>query len=971
MFLAAPLCAQDALPEAPAHEGELLANPRQLTFEGRRAGEGYFSADGKKMIFQSEREADNPFYQIYLLDFESGETKRVSPGTGKTTCAWLHPDNQRVIFASTHEDAEAKAKQEAEFAERKSSKIRKYNWDYDQNYDIFAADLDGKNPVNLTKTPGYDAEGSLSPDGKRLVFASNRQAYRESLSDGEKKRLELDKAYFMEIHTMNADGTDVKRLTNVPGYDGGPFFSADGQRICWRRFTEKGDQAEIMVMDADGGNQRAVTRLGAMSWAPYFHPSGDYLIFTTNRHGFDNFELYLVDAKGEKEPVRVTGTAGFDGLPVFSPDGKKLSWTSGRTGNQSSQIFMADWNDGKARELLGSTLAVNAVPDLSANGVSGGTTPEISRDDAQKHVVYLASDKLQGRLTGTEGEKLATQYAADAFHSFGLQPAAPDGGWFQEFPFTSGVELGPKNSLTFNTATPKLDEEWRPLSLSLVGDIAESGIVFAGYGIEEPEKSLANKEQQAYSSYFHLDVKDKWVMVLRYLPEKAGKPLRERLVNYSSLRHKALTARQRGAKGLMVVSGPNSQVRSPLVPLGFDSSLAGSGIAAVSITDQLADAMLAASGKTIKQLQDELDKGESAAGFELAGITAKAAIDIKEEKRTGRNVIARLQATDPAASQRPPLVIGAHIDHLGNKLGSNSRGTDSEADKIHHGADDNASGVAAMLEIAQWMADQQNQGKLVLRRDVIFAGWSGEEIGLLGSAAWVRALAKAGGGDEDASLNGKVAAYLNMDMVGRLREKLVLQGLGSSSVWMKEIEKANVVAGLPLTTQSDAYLPTDATTFYVKGVPVFSAFTGSHEEYHTPRDTADKINYPGIESIAKFMGAVARSLAQREEAPDYREMEKPKEAGRGGLRLYLGTIPDYSQGDLEGVKLSGVAKLGPAQKAGVLAGDLIVELGGKPIKNLYDYTYLMSELKPGEETTVVVQRKEERLTLKITPVSRE
>lgn len=254
-----------AAAEQEGHEAELLSNTRQLTFEGKRAGEGYFSADGSKLIFQSEREADNPFYQIYLMDLETGDTERLSTGTGKTTCAWVHPDNSKVMFASTHLDPSAKAKQEEEFAEREKGG-RRYSWSFDEHYDIFEQSLDGSGEmVNLTNIEGYDAEGSYSPDGKEILFASNRHAYSEPLTADQQAHLEKDASFFMDLYIMNADGTDVRRLTDTPGYDGGPFFSADGEKIVWRRFAEDGHSAEIYIMNRDGSGERRITDLGAMS----------------------------------------------------------------------------------------------------------------------------------------------------------------------------------------------------------------------------------------------------------------------------------------------------------------------------------------------------------------------------------------------------------------------------------------------------------------------------------------------------------------------------------------------------------------------------------------------------------------------------------------------------------------------------------------------------------------------------------
>ncbi|MCA9036512.1 MAG: PD40 domain-containing protein, partial [Planctomycetaceae bacterium] len=296
--------------EASKLETQLLSGARQLTFDGRRAGEGYFSADGRQLVFQSEREPGNPFYQIYLMDMETGATERVSPGTGKTTCAWVHPNGKRVLFASTHEDPDALNEQKQELEFRESGKERRYSWDYDEFYEIYEYDLDTKQYIKLTEARGYDAEGSWSPDGSLIAFASNRSAWEDELSEEQQKLFAQDPAWANEIYIMSSDGTDLKRLTSSPGYDGGPFFSPDGKRICWRRFAENGATAEIMTMNIDGTDQRRLTNIKAMSWAPYYHPSGRYLIFTTNKHGFANFELYLVDADGAHEPVRVTYTAG-------------------------------------------------------------------------------------------------------------------------------------------------------------------------------------------------------------------------------------------------------------------------------------------------------------------------------------------------------------------------------------------------------------------------------------------------------------------------------------------------------------------------------------------------------------------------------------------------------------------------------------------------------------------------------------
>jgi Tol biopolymer transport system component len=337
-------------------EARFLSRVRQLTFEGRRSGEGYFSPDGRALIFQSEREPGNPFYQIYLLDLESGDSHRVSPGVGKTTCGFFRPGADEVLFASTHLEPNAKAKQKAELDFRASGKERRYAWDYDEHMDIFSARRDGSTVRRLTDAPGYDAEAAYSPDGRQIVFCSLRDAYpTNQLSAEDLKRLQTDPAWFGEIYLMNADGSHLRRLTRTPGYDGGPFFSPDGKRILWRRFDLQGVQADIYTMKLDGSDLQRLTDFGAMSWAPYFHPSGRYVIFAANKLGFANFELFIVDAAGQREPVRVTFTDGFDGLPAFSPDGRKLCWTSNRTPDGRSQLYLADWNHEAASAALHAT----------------------------------------------------------------------------------------------------------------------------------------------------------------------------------------------------------------------------------------------------------------------------------------------------------------------------------------------------------------------------------------------------------------------------------------------------------------------------------------------------------------------------------------------------------------------------------------------------------------------------------------
>jgi hypothetical protein len=523
--------------------------------------------------------------------------------------------------------------------------------------------------------------------------------------------------------------------------------------------------------------------------------------------------------------------------------------------------------------------------------------------------------------------------------------------------------MGDENELRMQTEDGYTSFEpgtsWRPLAFSQTGPVSPAGVVFAGYGIRAP----ADGDIAEYDSFTSLNVADKWVLVFRFMPEDIPPETRQHFSTHSSLRYKAMTLRDLGARGMLVVSGPNSGVRRQLVPMQFDTALGTTSLAAVSITDEAARAILAASGRELEELQTELDGGEQIAGFEIPGAVIGGTIEIETETRTGRNVLARLRAADP---QGPPLVFGAHADHLGVGRSGSSLARDSESEGIHYGADDNASGVAGTLEIAQYLKSLQVDGRLDLKRDVLFALWSAEELGLLGAEHFVRSF------NETDSIRSDVSVYLNMDMIGRLGEHVLIQGVGSSSAWPAQIERRNVPVGLPIVMQEDPYLPTDVRAFYMKGVPILNAFTGSHEDYHTPRDTPDKLDYEGAQQISQFMALIARGLATDAATPDYAEYSRPENLEvRANMRAYLGTIPDYIEASIPGVALSGVTAGAPAAVAGLAEGDVIVELAGRTIENIYDYTYAIEALKIGAAVSIVVVRDGARVEMEITPQSRQ
>jgi len=985
-------------------EGTFLSNTRQLIFEGKRSGEGYFAPDGKALIFQSEREPDNPFYQMYVLDLETGDTARVSPGVGKTTCGFFRPGADEVLFASTHHEPSARDEQKAELEFRASGKERRYSWDYDEAMDIFAAKRDGSNLRRLTSAPGYDAEGAFSPDGRKIVFCSLRDAYpTNKLSAADLKRLETDPAYFGEIYIMNADGSDPRRLTTTPGYDGGPFFSPDGQRIVWRHFDTNGTIADVFTMKTDGSDVRRITDFGCMSWAPFFYPSGEYIVFTANKHGFSNFELFIVDAMGQHEPVRATFTDGFDGLPSFSPDGKKLTWTSARGADGKSQIYLADWNHAAAMQaLVLSKPRIALAPGHSHETVMrAATNTPVALRRLSNDVTFLSSPKLEGRMTGTTGALEAAEFIADRLKAVGVRPLGTNTDLFLAFDFNAGVRvLTNDNRLTVTTNGAALafvpEKDFRPLAFTSNGAVSGE-VVFAGYGLAVPGKS-----REGYDSYAGLNISNKIVLALRYVPEDVEPKRRQELNRYAGLRYKAMLARERGAKAILFVTGPSSPNAGELAGLTHDSGGGNSGIIAASITTNVAAALFAAAGKDLKAIQAQLDKEDPHAegGFIFSNVIVSLSTAVEHIRKTDRNVVGVLESATgilpgsdakdgrepgrmPGALSREYILVGAHYDHLGfGESGAMQRA--GEENKIHPGADDNASGTAAVLQLAREIAELQrapgilpghdhehhddhaDAGRMpaaLLRRGIIFAFWSGEEMGLLGSAHFAE--------HSPVPLSNIVACF-NFDMVGRLREnKLLVQGVGSSSSWRRAVEKRNVAAGFNVVLQEDPYLPTDVTSFYPRGLPVLNFFTGSHEEYHRPADTAEKINYVGLERIVKFARALILDTANAPQRPDYQRVASSEKGGsRETLRAFLGTIPDYAT-EVQGVKLSGVRVGSPAEKAGLKGGDVIVEFAGQKVANIYDYTYALDAVKIGQPIDIVVLRDGQRVTVKATPEARK
>ena len=607
------------------------------------------------------------------------------------------------------------------------------------------------------------------------------------------------------------------------------------------------------------------------------------------------------------------------------------------------------------RTALGALAATALASSPIARAVSVGSA-DVSL--VQRHVETLASEGMEGRLTGTPGERRAGDYIVRTLKGMGAEPLPATSGYRLPFTFTAGVKDAGSTVSLRDMRTGEAQRWSGATSVQAIGfseTARVSGpVVFAGYGLSVPESASVG-----YDSYVGLDVTDKIVVALRYFPEDAEPEARAVLARYAALRYKALAARDRGAKALVIVAGPRSPNAGRTIPIRFDNAAASSGVVAVSVGADVVEALFTAvPDRQVADVQRRLDTGNPhVAGFSLPDIELTIDVKVAHETRTGFNIVGYLPSSDAAVSSESYVLLGAHYDHLGRGVSANSLAREDEAGEIHHGADDNASGVAAVLGAGQYLA------RMPRTQGIALGFWSGEEMGLLGSADFAT---RSPTGLEN------VAAYLNLDMVGRMRDNgLTVQGVGTSDVWRELLSAINQQSGFALTLQDDPYVPTDLMSFYQAGVPGLSLFTGSHADYHRPTDVPARINFKDLARVAEFSALVAGRIANLEAVPAYVKVERATPAGgRVAIRVFTGTIPDYTAADARGLPLSGVTGGGPADKAGLRQGDIIVEFAGRDIANIYDYTYALETVKAGEPVTVVFLRDGQRQETTLTPEAR-
>jgi len=585
------------------------------------------------------------------------------------------------------------------------------------------------------------------------------------------------------------------------------------------------------------------------------------------------------------------------------------------------------------------------------------TAPDV--EALKKHVGHLASDELEGRRPGTAGADKAADYLAEEFHRLKLGCASNLGegdlkcrhdgkrrnGYLKEFPFISGVELAKNNSMSFaregkNNAVA-LGAEWTPIGFSSNGSVAQAGIVFAGHGIIAADLN--------HNDYANLDAKGKLAVVFAGSPD--GDNPHGQFGRYSDARLKAIAAKDRGAVALVVIAADEKFGNERLAKLSYDQTAGEAGVPVAVVSRQVAAKWFGmADAAQLGAMEKAKDKWAEYAQ-KLRDVTVGLSVEIARRAVPAYNVVGVIEGNDPKL-KREYIVIGAHYDHLGH--GGESSLAPNSSD-IHHGADDNASGTAGLLELARIFSAQRGQ----LRRSVIFIAFSAEESGLIGSNAYV---------NTPAAPLADTVAMLNLDMVGRLRgNKLMVGGIGTSPEFRNLVE--SLKNGFTLQLSEDGFGPSDHSSFYAKRVPVLFFYSGSHEDYHKPSDTADKINYEGQAKIVGFVAEIARAIDRGDARPAY-ALARSQSSGRStGFRVYLGTVPNYAESN-DGMLLDAVREDSPASKAGLKAGDKIVKLAGRDIKSVYDYTYALGEMKPDQEYEVEVARGGERLKMKLTPQPR-
>ena len=570
-----------------------------------------------------------------------------------------------------------------------------------------------------------------------------------------------------------------------------------------------------------------------------------------------------------------------------------------------------------------------------------GISSEITNNEIMGHIRYLSHDSRGGRYPGTRGSKDAIAYLVKRLKSYGVGPGV-ENSYVQPFDITTGITLDNTNYAIINEDSLVLKRDYIPLSFSSSG-ITEGEVVFAGYGFD------INEDQLQWNDYSGINVKDKWVMVMRHSPERGNN--HSPFAAHSPLHKKMLIARDKGAVGIIFISQLEDE---DLLPLNYMSGYDNSEIPALHLSNNTADKLLANQGWSRQKIQETMNRSLESLNFQIDGKTLKTSIGLKHTVSRGANVIGEIKSGNRKYRDEY-VVIGAHFDHVGQGgPGSGSRKPDLNV--VHPGADDNASGTSGLLEIAQKLAAQKSR----LKRSVVLIGFDAEEKGLLGAKYFV----------ENPTIDlDNIVTMINMDMIGRMEDSsATVGGVGTSPAFESLLDSLKVGRSFDLSMSEQGFGPSDHAAFYSKNIPVLFFFSGFHNEYHTPEDTWKHINLQGTTDIVNLVYDVVYHLSRTSSRPRFTEAG-PKQAQAAPMnrsfKVTFGIMPSYTSSE-EGLQVDGISKPdGPAATAGITKGDVIKSIDGKIIKNIYEYMDRLGELKTGATVPVTIERNGKQLVLNV------
>ena len=561
---------------------------------------------------------------------------------------------------------------------------------------------------------------------------------------------------------------------------------------------------------------------------------------------------------------------------------------------------------------------------------------EITLDDIRENIEYLASDSLKGRKSGEQGDLLAAQYIAGKFEAAGLELLFDNG--FQEFNLVTSAEIAEGNQLLVNDTEYEVEKDFLPYAFSANTTVA-ADVVFAGFGIE------VNRDSLKWNDFEGADVNGKWMLVLQGDPDldNPNSPYLE----FSSERAKALKASDKGAAGIIFVAGTKFSEADELSSLFFDKNSSRFSIPVLQVTRKVANEILKAKDQTVEKLEAKILEQNGGLNMEVLA-TVSATVNVGLKETTTRNVVAMLPGNDETLKDEY-VVIGAHFDHLGmGGPGSGSRAIDTVA--VHNGADDNASGVSAVIQLAEKLAGDNSN-----KRSVIFVAFGAEEMGLLGSKEFTM---------KSPVETDKMVAMFNFDMIGRLKEDNSLNIGGTKTAEETEDLLNELNPDFTLAFTGEGIGPSDHASFYLQDIPVIYISTGAHPDYHTPQDDAELINFEGAQKVMDYSAALVDDVVNRTEKLTYQEAGSKFQRSRGGrFKVTLGVMPDFAGVEKRGMRVDAVSKGKPAYAAGMKKGDIIIAIDGKKVGNIYEYMDRLQKLEAGATISVDILRDEKPTVL--------